>query len=169
MGAYNNRYAVPRLAREIASRVEQRRFLRLAGAELTVMVAVVALTAALVAEPPAKAQVDPRGPFAAEAVLGPLTLNLVVDPSRAGPNAVHLYLLERNGRPARVDAVTVSARLPSRAIGPLRTAAHRLAPGHYAAHGVDLAVAGTWQLGVEVRRGEFESLSTTVAVPIRKE
>jgi copper transport protein len=169
LGAYNNRYAVPRLAREIASRVEQRRFLHLAGVELSLMVVVVALTAVLVAEPPAKAEVQPRGPFATEAALGPLTLNLVVDPARAGPNAVHAYLLDRAGQPVHAPEVKLAARLPSRSIGPLRVTAPHIAPGHYSARGVDLAVAGDWQLRVSVRLGEFDAYDTTLSIPIRKD
>ena len=38
LGAYNNRYAVPRLKAGIASVLERRRFLRAAGAELVIMV-----------------------------------------------------------------------------------------------------------------------------------
>ena len=61
LGSYNNRFSVPRIARGIASRVEQRRFLRVAGAELGLMTVVVALTAVLVAEPPAKAKGEAGG------------------------------------------------------------------------------------------------------------
>ncbi|TML16675.1 MAG: hypothetical protein E6G31_01900 [Actinobacteria bacterium] len=57
LGLYNNRFAVPRLKRQIASVVEQRRFLRAAGTELAIMAAIVGVTAVLVTEPPAKASV----------------------------------------------------------------------------------------------------------------
>src|SRR3712207_4467064 len=36
LGAYNNRFAVPRLRARIASVVERRRFVRMAGAELAI-------------------------------------------------------------------------------------------------------------------------------------
>ena len=39
LGAYNNRFAVPRLRRESPRRSEKRRFLRMAGAELAIVVA----------------------------------------------------------------------------------------------------------------------------------
>jgi hypothetical protein len=55
LGAYNNRFAVPRLKAGIASAVERTRFLRTAGAELAPMAAIVGVTAVLVAQPPARA------------------------------------------------------------------------------------------------------------------
>jgi copper transport protein len=169
LAAYNNRYAVPRLRAQIASAGEQRRFLNVAGAELALMVAVVAVTAVLVAEPPARAEVAPDEPFATIVQLGTLELNLVVDPAVAGANEVHLYLTDSSGRPAEVDATAVLASLPSKRIGPLRLRALRAGPGHFVVRGAQLALAGTWTLRVEARRGEFESLVQSVSVPIREE
>ena len=169
IGAYNNRWAVPRLRAGIASVMERRRFLRAAAAEMAIMAAVVAVTAVLVAEPPAKATVTPKGPYATEAQLGSLDLNLVVDPGEAGTNAIHIYLLDGSGRPAAVADAKVSATLPSREIGPLKFRAMRLAPGHYSVYGADLAVPGDWRVRLEARRGEFESLDTTLSIPIRED
>jgi copper transport protein len=169
LGAYNNRYAVPRLARQIASKSEQRRFLRAAGAELTLFVAIVGVTAVLVSEPPARASVAPSGPYATTTPLGDLEANIVADPAKAGLNVIHLYLTARSGRPVDVDEVRLSASLPSKSLGPLRFEAHPLAPGHYAVHGAQLALAGDWQLRIDARRGEFEALTATVSVPIRKD
>ena len=64
LGLYNNRRAVPRLREQIASAGERTRFLRIAGAELALMVAIVSVTAVLVSEPPARAEVAPTGPYA---------------------------------------------------------------------------------------------------------
>jgi copper transport protein len=169
LGAYNNRYAVPRLAREIASPAEQRRFLRAAGAELALVLAIVGVTAVLVTEPPARASVAPHGPYATSVALGAVEANVVVDPAQAGPNAIHLYLTDRSGRPVEVDELRLSASLPSKDVGPLHFPAHLLAPGHYAAHGAQLALAGDWQVRIEARRGEFEALTGTVSIPIRKD
>jgi copper transport protein len=169
LGAYNNRYAVPRLAREIASPAERRRFLRAAGAELALVLAIVGVTAVLVTEPPARASVAPHGPYATSVALGAVEANVVVDPAQAGPNAIHLYLTDRSGRPVEVDELRLSASLPSKDVGPLHFPAHLLAPGHYAAHGAQLALAGDWQVRIEARRGEFEALTGTVSIPIRKD
>jgi copper transport protein len=169
LGAYNNRYAVPRLAGQIASRDEQRRFLRATGAELLLVVVIVGVTAVLVTEPPARASGAPRGPVARTASLGDVEANVVVDPADAGRNTIHLYLTDRSGRPATVDELRLSASLASKRVGPLRFRAHLLAPGHSAAHDAHLALAGDWQLRIEARRGEFEALVGTVSIPIRKD
>jgi copper transport protein len=169
LGLYNNRRAVPRLRAGLASAAERARFLRTTGVELALMVAIVSVTAVLVSEPPARAEVAPRGPYATTAPLGDLELNLVVDPAAAGSNQIHLYLTNSAGQPTNVDEATVSATLASREIGPLRLPAHKAGPGHFAVHGAQLALAGDWQLRVETRRGEFDAAETTVSVPIRKE
>jgi len=52
LAAWNHRRAVPRLEAGIASAAERRRFLRNVAAELGIVIAVVAVTAILVAEPP---------------------------------------------------------------------------------------------------------------------
>jgi len=169
LGLYNNRRAVPRLRDRLASAGERTRFLRTVGAELALMTAIVGITAVLVSEPPARAQVAPTGPYATTAQLGDLELNLVVDPAVAGRNQIHLYLTNPSGQPTDVDEASVSATLASREIGPLRLRAHRAGPGHFVVHGAQLALAGDWQLRVETRRGEFDAASATVSVPIRKE
>ena len=169
LGFYNNRRAVPRLRDRLASAAERTRFLRAAGVELALMAAIVGVTAVLVSEPPARAQVAPKGPFATTATLDDLELNLVVDPAIAGRNQIHLYLTDRSGQPTDVDEASVSATLASRGIGPLRLVAHPLGPGHFAVHGAQLALAGDWQLRVETRRGEFDAATATVSVPIRKD
>jgi copper transport protein len=169
LGAFNNRFAVPRLRSDVASAGEKRRFLRMVGAELALVVAVLALTSVLVAEPPAKASVARRGPYATTVSLGNLEANIVVDPAKAGENAIHLYLTDRSGRTQNVAEVKVHAELPSRKLGPLRFEADQVAPGSYAVHGAQLALAGDWQLAIEARRGEFEALTATVSVPITKD
>jgi copper transport protein len=169
LGAYNNRRSVPRLRAQVASALERTRFLRAIGTELVLVVAVVALTAVLVSEVPAKALVASGGPFAATTGIGPYELNVIVDPARAGPNALHLYLLSRSGQPAQVAEAKVSASLPGQGIGPLRLAAQPAGPGHYIVSGAPLAIPGQWRLGFTVRRGEFDEWIKTIDVPIRKD
>jgi nitrogen fixation protein FixH len=133
------------------------------------MLAVIGVTAALVAEPPARASVAPKGPVALDTALGPFELNLVVDPASTGLNMIDVYLLDVAGRPAKVAEAQVAASLPSRRIGPLRFEAHALAPGHFAVHGARLPLAGDWQFRVTARRGEFEQFEKTLSIPIRKD
>lgn len=167
-GAYYRLRAIPRLRLGDAWASSRRPFVRAVSAELVVMAVAVGLTAALVAEPPAKAQVAATGPFATTSRVGPFELNLVVDPARAGRNQIHLYLLDRYGRPASVAEARVAAALPSAGIGPLRLHSRRAGPGHYLVPGAVLPIAGAWRVTVTVRRGEFDEWERTITTPIRK-
>ncbi len=168
LGLYNNRFAVPRLRDKVASPVERRRFLGVVGAELALVIVVVAVTSVLVTEPPAKASVAARGPYATTVALGNLEANVVADPAEVGLNAIHLYLTDSSGRPTDVAELELRADLPSKSVGPLRFQADRLAPGHYTVRRAQLALAGDWQVAIEARRGEFEALTATVSIPIRE-
>jgi copper transport protein len=165
MGAYNNRFAVPRLRAQLASAVERRRFLRLAGAELAIMLVVVGVTAGLVNAPPARTEIAMHEASTQELDLGPFMAHMEIDPAMPGRNASHLEFAK--GRPAEVR---VSARLKSKEIGPLR---YRARPGMN--HGVfvvkraNLSPAGEWELTVEARRGRFDLYTDTVEVPIEEE
>lgn len=167
LGAYNNRYAVPRLKAEIASRGEQRRFLQAAGAELAIMVAVVAVTAVLVNAPPAKTQIEMHGAADVSLQLGDMPASLSVEPGTAGANNIHLELHAGHAAEEPLAEVIISASLASKGIGPLRFTAKPEGELRWVVSGAQLTIAGDWQLRIEARRGEFEVLTQTVSVPIR--
>ena len=171
LGAYNNRYAVPRLRAGIASVLEQRRFLRAAGAELAIMVAIVGVTAVLVNAPPARTQIEMHGAAAKVFAMGDLECHLTVEPAMAGSNEIHLMFTGgHTGETADVDEVNVAATLASKGIGPLRFEARRSGHGgRFVVREAELPIAGDWELRIEARRGEFELLTETVSVPIREE
>jgi copper transport protein len=168
LGAYNNRFAVPRLKKQIASVVEQRRFLRAAGAELAIMAVIVGVTAVLVTEPPAKASIS-AAKYATDTIpIGPLELNYLIDPAKTGPNVIHLYFFKRTGPPANVDDAKMSATLPSKNLGPLQIPLTRIVPSHYTTSAGVFPEAGDWQVTFEIRKGQFQSYTQTVTVPIRE-
>jgi len=169
LGLYNNRYAVPRLKKQIASVVEQRRFLRAAGTELAIMAVIVGVTAVLVTEPPAKASIS-AAKYATDTVpIGPLELNYLIDPAKTGPNVIHLYFYRpKSGFPASVDDAKMSATLPSKNLGPLRIPLTRIVPSHYTTSAGVFPEAGDWQVTFEIRRGQFQSYTQTVTVSIRE-
>jgi copper transport protein len=170
LGAYNNRFAVPRLKRQIASALEQRRFLRAAGVELAIMAAIVGVTAVLVTEPPAKASVEAPKFVNAFVPIGNLEVNYTIDPAKTGPNTIHLYFFEPapSGAPANVDDAKMSATLPSENVGPIAIPLQKIVPSHYTTPAGVFPQAGDWQVLIEARRGEFEALTQTVTVPIRE-
>jgi copper transport protein len=165
LGAYNNRFAVPRLREQIASVVERRRFLRLAGVELVIMLAVVGVTAGLVNAPPARTEISMHEASEMELRLGPMRASMEVMPGEVGSNEIHLEFMR--GRP---DEVRVSASLDSKGIGPLRYRARRgMEPNTYVVRRANLAPAGEWKLRIEARRGDFDLYTEEVHIEIGKE
>ncbi len=134
--------------------------------ELALMLAVFGVTAALVAyAPPIDAA---SGPFSTSVSIGQAELEMTVEPAGVGPNTIHLYLIDaRTG--ARFTAtreLTVTARLPSKRIGPLALRPIVAGPGHYILSAV-LSPGGTWDLEIVDRVSEFEESTRVVRVPIR--
>jgi copper transport protein len=140
--------------------------------EALVAGAVLALTAALVHQPPARA--GSTGPFtstvAAEAEAGATagatldaTLDVTVDPARAGSNDIHLYFLDGGG-PLAVDAVQVTAAtsgVPAR-----RLPVTPVTADHVSVVGASLPSPATWTVEVTaVRAGA--TLIFSFEVPIR--
>jgi copper transport protein len=168
LGAYNNRFAVPRLRKQIASVLEQRRFLRATGAELAIMAIIVGVTAVLVTEPPAKASIKPPKLFNTTAPLGNLELNMTIEPARTGPNVIHIYTFTQRGVPAPTAAMKLSATLSGKTLGPLRIPLQRIGPFHYTVSGQTFPYAGDWRFTIEARRGQFQALTQSISVPIRQ-
>jgi copper transport protein len=165
LGLFNNRF-VPRLKAGQSTTAERRRFLRMTGAELSIMVVIVGVTAVLVSEPPAKAQAAaaatavPKG--VATIITGPYHLELKLDPGTAGPNDIVITVVHGED----IAELTVSASLPSRQIGPLKYTAEKRSPTEYVVTDADLSIAGTWTLNVNVRQGEFDSYEGDAQVAV---
>ncbi|MGI9099557.1 MAG: copper resistance CopC/CopD family protein [Solirubrobacteraceae bacterium] len=171
LGAVNRRRVVPALRRlaEAGSAPGAaghllRRTLR---AEVALVVAVLGVTAALVSYPPPESLAG--GPFGADATLGPLRLEVTMDPARVGPNELHLYLLRANdGTPFHgTKELTVALSLPDKHIGPLPATARDAGPGHYVVDTVQLVPAGDWRLDVTSRVSAFDQYETSLKVPVR--
>lgn len=169
LGAFNNRVSVPLLRSGAADPPARRRFAQAVSAELALMLVVVGVTAALVAEPPAKAQAAlAAGPVSREGGIGPYAYSVTVDPARVGSNVLHVYLLGPSGRPAVVDEIALSATLPEVDLGPLDLDLSPAGPGHATGAG-ELPLPGDWLLQLDVRKGEFDEWSADINLPIRKD
>ena len=186
LGAYNNRYAVPRCKAGIMSVLERRRFLRVAGAELGIIVAIVAVTAVLINAEPARTELEMEAamsegehgamtddemsgehkPFEGMVELGGTQATVIVDPAVPGDNTITIAFGPSAEPPAEV---TVSASLPTQQIGPLDFTAEPdpAQPGTYLIEDASLSIAGDWELRVEARMGEFDLLTETITVPIQ--
>jgi copper transport protein len=173
LGAVNRQRAVPTLRRLAAGGQAPgdagrvlRRTLR---AEVLVILVVLGVTGALTSYAPPTAASASTGPVNVSQRMGPLDLQMTVDPARTGPNQVHLYLLRaKDGAPfTGTKELTVEATLPSRGIGPLALTMHRAGPGHYVADAVTLSPGGDWRLAVTDRVSDFDEYTTTVKAAVR--
>jgi copper transport protein len=167
LGAFNNRVSVPRFRSGAARPDDQRRFSRAVMAELALLVIVLGVTTALVAEPPAKATGGAEL-VSREGTAGPYHYTVTVDPASVGSNTVHIYLLGSSGQPAAVDEISLSGALPDVDVGPLDFKVTPAGPGHGASV-AELPLPGDWQFELDVRKGEFNQWSAVMNIPIRKE
>ncbi|MBS1846429.1 MAG: CopD family protein [Actinobacteria bacterium] len=170
IAAYNRRSSVPRLE-AIAERGESpgapglllRRALR---AEVTLLVVVIGITAALASyAPPISAR---SGPFSITTEVGPTTLEMDVDPAQVGSNVMHVYFFDaKTGAPYKQGKeLTVTATLPDKEIGPLPLEAQPAGPGHYVVPSALLNAPGDWEIDLTLRVSEFEQLEEKVEVPV---
>ncbi len=170
LGAVNRQRVVPRLRAlaggEAPGRAGHllRRTLR---AEVAVLVVVLGVTGALVGSSPPGAGAS--GPFSERVPLGPLDLEVTVDPARTGPNELHVYLFDkRTGTPfGGTKELTLTATQQQAGIGPLPVTLRSSGPGHFTADTVAFAPGGTWQLAVRERVSEFDQYETKLEVEVR--
>jgi copper transport protein len=138
------------------------RILRL---EVAALVVVVGITAVLVNVTPARSIATD---VTTSAPLGDGSLNLTVDPARAGSNQVHLFLFGPDGTPDdRHRAATVTFTLPALDVGPIQGEAIRVGVGHFQVDGADLSIAGSWVVTVSVQPDRFSRVEAEVPVRIR--
>ncbi|HEX6423917.1 MAG TPA: copper resistance protein CopC [Acidimicrobiales bacterium] len=134
------------------------------GAEVAVAALVLAVTAALIHEPPARTAA-PSGPYdtTATAESGQV-VSATVDPATAGSNDIHLYFHAGvSGEPLAVDAVQVTAATSG--VPPRSLQVTPVTTDHVTVAGASLPSAGTWTIEVTaVRAGE--PLVFTFEVPI---
>ena len=170
LGWVNRRRVIPGLERLVGQAAATggighlaRRTLR---SEMALMVSVLGVTAALISyAPPIDAA---SGPFSTNTTLGPALLEMTVEPARVGLNTIHLYLIDAKtgAQFTATKELTVTARLPSKGIGPLQLHANVAGPGHYVLDSAVLSPGGTWDVTVVDRVSEFEQFTRVVRVPI---
>jgi copper transport protein len=171
LGVYNRNRALPRL-RQLAAEGQSpggagiglRRSLR---SEIAILAVVLGVTAALVSyAPPVTAS---GGPFSGTKRLGPLELQVTVDPAEVGRNEMHVYMFRASdgSQFTGTKELRVRMTLPDKDIGPLAVRPRKAGPGHYVMPATDFGVKGDWQIRFQNRVSEFDQYETTVEVPIR--
>ncbi|OXS33779.1 copper resistance CopC/CopD family protein [Streptomyces sp. XY006] len=90
---------------------------------------------------------------------GVVTIDL--DPARVGANEMHAYVERPDGKAFDIPEVKVEFTLKAKDIGPLPVVPDHLAAGHWSANGVQIPMAGDWQVDVTVRTSEIDEVTVT--------
>jgi len=173
------------------SRAEVRRLRRSVAAEVGIGVAVLGVTAALVATTPGRtafrAQQAPavpsstggQPPAAPSTTAGqaPATSSMTLPggvrvtvsahPPVAGAAVVGLRVEKSGGAPLDPLEVRAVAALPERDLAGLPLPLHHAGPGRYATHGTTLPFPGRWQITVTVRTSDVDAGVGTTTVTLR--
>jgi copper transport protein len=176
LGAYNNRYAVPRLRAGVAQPKERRRFMQAASVELVVMVAIVGVTAFLVDTNPARHELEAKPaatshggagePMSTEIDFGAFRATVTVEPGTRGPNRIVMRVDESQPDAPRLAAVTFDASLAEPKLGPLEFEARSAEHGVWSVEDADFPIPGEWKLRVAARVGEFDLYVKTISIEI---
>ncbi|MEU0964313.1 copper resistance protein CopC [Streptomyces sp. NPDC005917] len=84
-----------------------------------------------------------------------------LDPAAVGSNEMHVYVQRPNGRAFDIPEVKVSFTLAAKKIGPLPVAPDHVTTGHWAANGVQIPMAGDWQIAVTVRTSDIDQVTVS--------
>jgi copper transport protein len=141
-----------------------RRLRRTIAIEAALAAVVLGVTSLLVASAPAVA--ERSGPFNTSLVQDQVLASITVDPARQGRNQLHVYLSPPGGSLQKAEEITVRVALPSRDIGPIEVPVQSAGPNHVTTDALDLPVAGTWQLEVLARFGQFDQVRFLTNVPV---
>lgn len=127
-----------------------------------------AATAVLVRSPP-PASLD-AGPAEPKLDLGPMRLEMSIEPAATGPNDFHLYFFDRRtgAQLDRVKELTLRLRQPEKGIGPIKVSVPRKSFAHYELQDEPLGVAGEWEVQVDARVSEFDLFSARTRIEVRK-
>jgi copper transport protein len=142
-----------------------RKLRRTVLAEITIALAVLAVTALLVNAVPAKQAAGL--PFSTSFTTLGVQVNAIVDPARAGTaNQVHVYVLSSLGTPRAIPELDLTLSLPAENLGPLAIPLVIGGPGHYYATNVVIPVAGNWILRFTVRTDAIDEQVVSVPLPV---
>ena len=181
LGAYNRYRLVPAVRQAVdgepqpAPRRARRWLGTIVVAELALLLAVVGVTAVMVTRSPlgsmtaaatAAAPAEPRMRWRRSRCPTTGHAEVTVTPGRVGFNVIDVVLHDVEGRVVNpYEAPDVELSLPEADVGPLRPEVLPLGIGRYQAN-ADLGFAGSWELTIRVRTGEFESVGGTTTVTI---
>ncbi|MFF7601180.1 copper resistance CopC/CopD family protein [Streptomyces mirabilis] len=89
------------------------------------------------------------------------TAEVTLAPARVGGNEMHVYVERPNGKAFDIPEVKVAFTLKAKKIGPLPVTPDRIATGHWSAIGVQIPMAGDWEIAVTVRTSDIDQTTVT--------
>ncbi|SED09369.1 copper transport protein [Streptomyces sp. 2131.1] len=113
---------------------------------------------------PAPAQDGPVNlalPFDTGGENGQGTVRMDIDPGHTGANVIHLWIEDADKKPMDVPEVKLAFTLKSKDIGPLPAVPVRLTEGHWTATGLQIPIAGDWDVAVTVRTSDIDQTTVT--------
>jgi copper transport protein len=134
---------------------------RSVGIEIVTAVLVLAVTAVLVSEPPARTTFGPAVTLSAP--LGADHVSVRIDTTRRGAQAMTLHILTAAGAP--VPARTVTATLSSAQVAALRLTLRRLTAdgSQWATSAAVVPLPGVWTLTLDVALGPADAYATSAS------
>ncbi|MEL3945217.1 copper resistance CopC/CopD family protein [Streptomyces sp. LNU-CPARS28] len=152
-------------------------------AEAGVAVVVLAVTTLLTSTEPGRTEEEAKNASntSAQQPAGPVKANFPFDtggkdgkgavrleltPGRTGSNDLHVYATRPNGSAFDLPEVKVSFTLKAKDVGPLPVAPDRIATGHWSASGVQVPMAGKWQVKLTVRTSDIDQVTLDKNVQI---
>ncbi|KJK40133.1 membrane protein [Streptomyces variegatus] len=100
-------------------------------------------------------------PFDTGGADGKGIVTIDVDPARVGGNEMHVYVERPHGRAFDIPEVKVEFTLKAKDIGPLPVVPDHIATGHWSANGVQIPMAGDWQVDVTVRTSDIDEVTVS--------
>lgn len=152
------------------SRVAWRQLRTTLTIEVSLLVAVLAVTGALVTIQPAAQAAGVTGAFqTVEALTDDLDVEVTVDPNQAGLNAIHIYVLDETGRPAAdVEDLYIDVTFVPEEIGPLRIEPFFAGTGHWTTNTEALAFDGEWRIEVIAGLDRFTEERAEITVFVNR-
>ncbi|MDG9727356.1 copper resistance CopC/CopD family protein [Streptomyces sp. DH41] len=100
-------------------------------------------------------------PFDTGGQNGKGVVRVELDPARVGANDMHLYVEGPNGNAFDIPEVKVAFTLKAKDIGPLPVVPDHITTGHWSASGVQVPMAGDWEVAVTVRTSDIDQVTVS--------
>lgn len=142
-----------------------RRLRRSVWAELALGLAVVVAASLLMNSRPARS-VD-LSPFLQTIKAPTLWVQATIDPTRPGPNQLHIFALKPDGLPAQPLQITAELSNSGRGIAPIPVRLLRAGPGHMVSVGFVIPFTGTWQVTVRSLTSPIDEVPVQFQVKVR--